>query len=112
MRELGLDVQEFVSLQARFLLGDYKDTTTDYPATGNFKLFEDNSSGSGTIRKVKRDFLGDDPDRVERIDMLLIRSLEWYLLVDGLWSETFTIGTMLYLRFFSKQSFVLVLISR
>jgi nuclear pore complex protein Nup107 len=101
MRELGLDVQEFVGLQARFLLSDYKDTTTGYPATGNFKLFEEDSDVFGTTRKVKKDFLGDDPDRVDRIDMLLIRSLEWYLLVDGLWSETFTVGTMLYLRFFS-----------
>ncbi|KAE9376803.1 hypothetical protein N431DRAFT_401256 [Stipitochalara longipes BDJ] len=101
MRELGLDVQEFVSLQARFLLGDYNDTTTDYPATGNFKLLEEDSSSLfGPSRKVTRDFLGDDPDKVERIDMLLIRSLEWYLLVDGLWSETFTVGSMLYLRFF------------
>jgi nuclear pore complex protein Nup107 len=103
MRELGLDVQEFVGLQARFLLSDYKDTTTGYPATGNFKLFEEDSDAFGTTRKVKKDFLGDDPDRVDRIDMLLIRSLEWYLLVDGLWSETFTVGTMLYLRFFSTD---------
>jgi nuclear pore complex protein Nup107 len=103
MRELGLNIQEFVGLQARFLLADYKDNTTGYPATGNFKLFEEDSDTFGTTRKVKRDFLGDDPDKVERVDMLLIRSLEWYLLVDGLWSETFTVGTMLYLRFFSKR---------
>jgi nuclear pore complex protein Nup107 len=102
MRELGLDIQEFVGLQARFLLADYKDTTIGYPATGSFKLLEEDSDTFGTTRKVKRDFLGDDPDKVERVDMLLIRSLEWYLLVDGLWSETFTVGTMLYLRFFSK----------
>jgi nuclear pore complex protein Nup107 len=112
MRELGLDVQEFVGLQARFLLGDYKDTAMGYPATGNFKLFEEDSGGFVTNPKVKRDFLGDDPDRVERIDMLLIRSLEWYLLVDGLWNETFTVGTMLYLRFFSRQFSALELISR
>lgn len=103
MRELGLDVQEFVKSQARFLLADYQDSTKGYPATGNFKLLEEDTDQFGTTRKVKRDFLGDDPDRVERIDMLLIRSLEWYLLVDGLWTETFTVGTMLYLRFFSKH---------
>ena len=38
--------------------------------------------------------------------MLFIRSLEWYLLVDGLWSETFIFGTMLYLRFFSESPVV------
>lgn len=101
MRELGLDVQEFVRMQARYLLNDYEDTVTGYPATGNFKLFEDVETPTGTVRKVRKDFFGDDPDKIERADMLLIRSLEWYLLVDGLWSETFTVGTILYLRFFS-----------
>jgi nuclear pore complex protein Nup107 len=100
MRELGLDVQEFVKMQARFLLSDYPDEVVGYPAAGNFRLFEDAPNSNVSERHIRRDFFGDDPD--ERIDMLLIRSLEWYLLVDGLWSETFTVGTMLYLRFFSE----------
>lgn len=33
---------------------------------------------------------------------MLIRSLEWYLLVDGLWSETFMVGRMLYQRFYKN----------
>lgn len=101
MRELGLDAQEFVGLQSRFLLADYRDCTIDYPATGNFKLLEEQSNGLDTTLNVRKDFL-EEPDKIERVDMLLIRSLEWYLLVDGLWSETFAIGTMLYLRFFSE----------
>ncbi len=102
MKELGLDVQEFVGLQARFLMSDYKDNAAGYPARGNFNILDKEYNDSVISRKVREDFLGDDPDNVERIDMLLIRSLEWYLLVDGLWSETFTVGTLLYLRFFSK----------
>jgi nuclear pore complex protein Nup107 len=74
-----------------------------YPARGNFNILDKAYNDSVISRKVREDFLGDDPDNVERIDMLLIRSLEWYLLVDGLWSETFTVGTLLYLRFFSKH---------
>lgn len=102
MRELGLDVQEFVSLQARFLLSDHEDTVTDFPAYGNFKLFDSAPVPKGDYRRVRKDFFGEDPDKIDRTDMLLIRSLEWYLLVDGLWKQTFTVGTMLYLRFFSK----------
>jgi nuclear pore complex protein Nup107 len=98
MRDLGLDVQEFVKFQARYLFADHPDTTDGYPAANNFKLLEDGPTG----RKVKSDFFGDDPDKVERLDMLFIRSLEWYILIDGLWSETFAVGTMLYLRFFSE----------
>ncbi|KAJ5047115.1 uncharacterized protein L3040_002958 [Drepanopeziza brunnea f. sp. 'multigermtubi'] len=104
MRELGLDAQEFVSLQARFLQSDYPDRTTGYPAA-NFRLFSQ-SSADGHSRKLTQplhNFFGPDPEAVDRIDMLLIRSLEWYLLVDGLWSETFTLGTMLYMRFFKNM---------
>ena len=101
MRELGLDVQEFVKFQSRYLFTDYPDTVDGYPATGNFKLLEDAPDGSGL--KIKKDFFGDDPDKIERVDLLFVRSFEWYLLVDGLWSETFVIGTMLYMRFFSKH---------
>ncbi|TAQ83577.1 hypothetical protein B7494_g8097 [Chlorociboria aeruginascens] len=103
MRELGLDVQEFVKFQSRYLLADYPDNSKEYPAIGNFKLLEDGPGSEETGRKIRKDFFGDDPDRVDRIDMLLIRSLEWYLLVDGLWSETFIIGTMLYMRFFKHM---------
>lgn len=103
MRELGLDVQEFVSLQARFLQSDFPDRSTGYPAS-KFNLF-DEVSADGQPRKLTQpssNFFGPDPDAVDRIDMLLIRSLEWYLLVDGMWNETFTLGTLLYLRFFSR----------
>ena len=48
--------------------------------------------------------MGQDSETLDRIDLLLIRSLEWYLLVDGLWSETFMVGRMLYQRFYSKFS--------
>lgn len=103
MKELGLDAQEFVKFQSRYLFADYpdeNDRTGEYPAAGSFKLLEDSLDSSG--QKVRRDIFGDDPEKVERVDMLFIRSLEWYLLVDGLWSETFMVGTMLYLRFFSQ----------
>ena len=101
MKNLGLDVQEFVSFQARYLMRDYQDLEEDYPAT-EFKMMELDPRSDGTGRRIIPDFFGKDPDAIERVDMLLIRSLEWFLLVDGMWSETFKFGTMIYLRFFSK----------
>ncbi|KAI1003649.1 Nucleoporin [Podosphaera aphanis] len=101
MRELGLDVQEFVSLQARFLLEDFPDLTSGYPASQSFTLFSDNPDSPSSQRTLAKDFIGEE-DSVERIDLLLIRSLQWYLLVDGLWAEAFRFGTMLYLRFFKN----------
>ncbi|KAH8665778.1 107-domain-containing protein [Tricladium varicosporioides] len=104
MRELGLDVQEFVRMQAFNLLEDYPTIVNEYPAVGKFSLFDHphltNVTGIG--RRLRQDFLGEE-DKLERVDMLLIRSFEWYLLVDGMWSETFEVGTLLYLRFFKNM---------
>ncbi|KAL3420700.1 Nucleoporin NUP84 [Phlyctema vagabunda] len=100
MRELGLDAQQFVKLQSRYLMQDYPDRDETYPALGGFNVLEAipwEAADSG--RRVRRDFMG-EPDAVEQVDKLLIRSLEWYLLVEGLWSETFLFGSILYKRFF------------
>jgi nuclear pore complex protein Nup107 len=102
MRELGLNVQEFVKKQARYVFSDYPDNEAGYPAS-NFTLFEGARKADGSV-EMKSDFVGEDTTRVSRTDILLIRSFEWYLLVDGLWSETFEVGTMLYKRFFSKSN--------
>ncbi|KAK6593880.1 Nucleoporin NUP84 [Botrytis cinerea] len=100
MRELGLDVQQFVNYQSRFLLSDHPDGAKDYPSPKEFQLLTDDGKGNKTIEK---DFMGQDSETLDRIDLLLIRSLEWYLLVDGLWSETFMVGRMLYQRFYKNM---------
>jgi nuclear pore complex protein Nup107 len=101
MRQLGLNVQEFVNKQARYLFSDFPDRELNYPALENFKLFDGVRNAEGSGLEIKSDFIGEDTAKVPRIDVLLIRSFEWYLLVDGLWAETFKVGTLLYLRFFS-----------
>lgn len=101
MRDLGLDVQKFVNLQARYLFSDYPDEEAGYPASTNFKLLDDARTTKSSKLEIKPDFIGEDTRQVPRIDVLLIRSFEWYLLIDGLWTETFEMGTLLYLRFFS-----------
>jgi nuclear pore complex protein Nup107 len=98
IRELGLDVQEFVRKQSQFLFQDFSDSVNDYPATKSFKLLRNGEDGR---REIIPDFFGEEVE-IDRPDLLLIRSLEWYLLIDGLWSETFLIGTLLHSRFFSK----------
>lgn len=110
MRELGLDVQTFVKYQSRYLFVDHPDKILGYPAAGNFHLLEEVPASKQGLM-VRSDFFGGDNDQVEKVDELLIRSLEWYLLVDGLWSETFHFGTMLYLRFFSEYQYTCPLIT-
>ncbi|EDO04368.1 hypothetical protein SS1G_06851 [Sclerotinia sclerotiorum 1980 UF-70] len=99
MRELGLDVQQFVNYQSRFLLSDHPDGAKGYPSPKEFQVLVDDGRGG---KKIRKDFIGQDSETLDRIDLLLIRSLEWYLLVDGLWSETFMVGRMLYQRFYKN----------
>jgi len=99
MKELGLDVQKFVKFQTQFLFMDFPDDSDDYPAERTFKLLENDRAPGCNGKMVRAGFIGED---IDRTDLLLIRSLEWYLLVDGLWSETFATGVQLYKRFFSK----------
>jgi nuclear pore complex protein Nup107 len=99
MKELGLDVQKFVRFQTQFLFMDFPDDSEDYPADRTFKLLENDQAPGYNGRMVRTGFIGED---IDRTDLLLIRSLEWHLLVDGLWSETFATGVQLYKRFFSK----------
>ena len=99
MRELGLDIQRFVRFQTRFLFMDFPDESVGYPADKTFKLLENEDESDEIGKKVRREFIGEN---IDRVDLLLIRSLEWHLLVDGLWSETFGTGVLLYKRFFSK----------
>jgi nuclear pore complex protein Nup107 len=111
MRQLGLDVQKFVSFQSRFLFMDHPDEDPDdYPAASKFHLLEESKVGRPGL-KVKRDFFGEgDGLTIEKNDLLFIRSLEWYMLVDGLWNETFRFGTLVYLRFFSEFKYFLLMV--
>ncbi|OAF60965.1 nuclear pore complex subunit [Pseudogymnoascus destructans] len=98
MKELGLDVQRFVRLQAAFLLVDYPDQTPGYPAARTFSiLVPGQHSNQGLSQKLRPNFIG---NAVARPEALLIRAFEWHLLVDGMWSETFRTGTALFVRFF------------
>ncbi|KAI9732472.1 MAG: Nucleoporin nup84 [Claussenomyces sp. TS43310] len=99
MRDLGLDVQRFVVLQTTNLLAEYPDTSAGFPADTDFEILEKSGEGGGTMKRIKPGVIG---EVIERSDMLLIRSLEWHLLVDGLWSATFRAGITLYKRFFKN----------
>lgn len=101
MKELGLDVQKFAQLQIAFLMQDYPDTEKEYPASGNFDIvISQDRQKQELCRRIRTDFIGDVVDRPEA---LMIRAFEWYQYVEGMWSETFRTGTMLYMRFFKHM---------
>jgi nuclear pore complex protein Nup107 len=103
MKDLGLNVQKFVTFQTAFVVKDNPDKSSGYPAEAKFKLLTDGGEAHEMGKRIIPGFCGRDAD-IDKADEQLIRSFEWFLLVDGLWSETFETGVLLYKRFFSRSS--------
>ncbi|KAG7104365.1 Nucleoporin NUP84 like protein [Verticillium longisporum] len=67
--------------------------------TEPFQIIE---AGPGSLkygRLIKIDFFGEDPDAISEEEELLIRSLEWLLLVDEAWPDVFFVGVKVYKYF-------------
>ena len=97
MYGLGIDVPQVLNMQLMFLLDDVeleglqvKDITTG--------ILQEMRQSQKPGRQIRRNFIGSD---IDDIDARLIRSFEWFLLVDGHWEMTFKAGELLYRRFFA-----------
>jgi nuclear pore complex protein Nup107 len=96
MRKLGLDLAEFVKSQPAIYLDDVQDMSLRCEAKGRFKILE---AGPPTLkygRVVKPDFFGEDAEFVDQEDDLIIRAMEWLMLVPGLFVETCTYTIRIY----------------
>ncbi|KAI9763348.1 MAG: Nucleoporin nup84 [Candelina submexicana] len=96
MKELDIDVVAALSMQLRLILEDKKTRDETEAGFTGVQILEDEPSVEQLGKQIKRNFMGksvsDDED-------LIIRSFEWYMLLDGHWTETFAVGAMLYKRF-------------
>lgn len=95
MQDLGIDVQRFVKWQTRCLMQDWYIPSEGYPAMDTVQIV-------GLLAGEQRVLPSFTENQIDRIYLLLVRSLEWYLLVDGLWVETFETGAELYKLFFRQ----------
>jgi nuclear pore complex protein Nup107 len=101
MTKLGLNLAEFVKSQPLIYLEDVQDESLRCEAKGRFKILE---SGPATLkygRVVKPDFFGEDAEFVDQEDGVIIRSMEWLMLVPGLFEETCTYAIRIYKYFLS-----------
>ncbi|KAI0508515.1 nuclear pore protein 84/107 [Xylaria bambusicola] len=99
MEKLGMDIAKFVIYQPRSILEQARTPNQVIPAFGALTVFLNSPPTLKYGRPLKPDFFGDEPENFETVDESLIRSLEWFLLVDGLWEEFFSAGTAIYKRF-------------
>ncbi|KAI1505327.1 nuclear pore protein 84/107 [Biscogniauxia marginata] len=103
MEKLGMDIAKFIEFQPRSVLRLSANTEQRSPAFGGLSIFTNDPPTLKYGRPLKPDFFGDEPDGLDAVDEQLIQSMEWFMLVDGLWDEVFQVGTTIYKRFL-KQS--------
>ncbi|KAI0100671.1 nuclear pore protein 84/107 [Nemania sp. FL0031] len=99
MAKLGMNIAKFVVYQPRSILDQNPLPSHGIPAFGAFTVLLNSPPTLKYGRPLKPDFFGDDPEALDPIDEALIQSLEWFLLVEGLWEELFEAGTAVYKRF-------------
>lgn len=106
MAKLGMNTEKFIAYQPRSILEHNSIPEQGVPAFGAFTVFLNSPPTLKYGRPLKPDFFGEEPEFFEATDKSLIQSLEWFLLVDGLWEEFFEAGTAVYKRFLSKNGLV------
>ena len=88
MRKLGLDLDEFARKLPLIYLADVRDESLRCDAKGKFKILEDGPATLKYGRIVKPDFFGEDAEFVDTEDEMVIRTLEWLMLIPGMFAET------------------------
>ena len=104
IRKAGLDPLAFVRRQPQIAFDDLMDEGTSWPTERGFRILHDGVQSIKYGRLIKSDFFGEEPDTLERMDELMIRSVEWLLLVDGAWSDALAVGNRVYKLFLSKHA--------
>jgi nuclear pore complex protein Nup107 len=105
MKKLGLDLAEFTKSQPSIYLEDVQDQSLRCEAKGRFKILEPGPPTLKYGRLMKPDFFGEDAEFVDHEDDLIIRSMEWLLLVPGQFVETCTYAIRIYKYLLSTLSF-------
>jgi nuclear pore complex protein Nup107 len=102
MEKLGMDIAEFVVFQPNSLLKEHPENAAELPSS-SLSIFLNNPPSLKYGRRLEPDFFGEAPEVLDSLDEQLIQSLEWMMLVDGLWDETFSAGVAIYKRFLSMM---------
>ncbi|KAG5981290.1 hypothetical protein E4U55_003106 [Claviceps digitariae] len=99
IRQAGIDVPTFVEMQANLFFSELDSDPNLAVTDESFRILEAGSAGSRSKRRIKIDFFGDEEDAVDQKDGLVIRALEWLLIVEETWPKVFSIGTKVYKYF-------------
>ncbi|KAH8883986.1 hypothetical protein GQ53DRAFT_786529 [Thozetella sp. PMI_491] len=98
IKKLGLDIDEFVTIQPQIYLEDVNDREIKCEAKNKFIVLDPSQPQLQlkTGRALKLDFFGEDSDFVDNEDELIIRSMEWLMLAPGQLVVTCTYAIRIY----------------
>ncbi|KAI9800348.1 MAG: hypothetical protein M1825_004118 [Sarcosagium campestre] len=92
-----INVHKVIQMQMRYIFDETKFLNRPLPSTP-LSILERSTSDVEQLGKIRENFIGEESD-LDDDDDLLIRSYEWYLLIEGHWRETFKAGALLYKQF-------------
>jgi nuclear pore complex protein Nup107 len=96
MRKAALSPLNFVTAQSGLVLGSLpllNETKFE------FRIMETLEASLKYGRTIRTDFFGEEPDHVDHADDVLIRTVEWQVLVDEAWPGLFSVIVRLYKYF-------------
>ncbi|KAL7794516.1 nuclear pore protein 84/107 [Trichoderma ceciliae] len=106
IRKAGIDVLKFVERQVWLF---YEALGEKAPHQASFSIISDGPSTPQFGKLIKADFFGyedgeeGEEGAVQNAHDHVIRSLEWLLMVDGMWPDVFSMGTRVY-KFFLRNA--------
>ncbi|KAK4232210.1 nuclear pore protein 84/107 [Podospora fimiseda] len=102
MKKLGISPQDFAKKLPVIFLEDVQDQALRCGAKEKFKILEDGPATLKYGRIVKPDFFGEDAEFVDTEDEMIIRTMEWLMLIPGMFVETCTFAVRVYKYFLKK----------
>ena len=93
MRQFGIDVPGVFNQQLQMIIKDTPPDVSHSKTYPTLHILEQSGDATTRVRAIENHFLM-QPITADQED--LINGFEWYLLLDGHWQQTMTIGTILY----------------
>ena len=100
MKQYGISVPGVLSRQLQMIIADTMPEGTMPPEYPPIIILEQSRRDAMALRQIQPDFIGDSitDDQYD-----LIHGFEWYLLMDGHWTQTMTIGALIYKHLLRKE---------
>ena len=93
MKQYGIDVPGVLNMQLQIIIKDAPPDKGNSQSFTPLTILEPNNSDKSRVRPIKSTFIGHS---VSDDEQDLVNGFEWYMLLEGHWQQTMTIGAVVY----------------